>query len=149
VRRLRVHTRLPVVIPQRVCDELLEWLCGTRLMPVVVIHANHARELDDDVAAALARLQANGVPLFNQSVLLRGVNDDDDVLAELSRRLIELGVTPYYLHQLDRVDGAAHFEVPVERGLKLIADLRRNLPGYAVPRYVREVPGETSKRVLA
>jgi EF-P beta-lysylation protein EpmB len=148
VKRLRIHTRLPIVIPQRVCDELFAWLCGTRLTPVMIVHANHPRELDEDVAAALAELRRRGVMLFNQSVLLQGVNDDADVLAELSLRLIDLGVTPYYLHQLDRVAGAAHFEAPVERGMEMIEQLRRGLPGYAVPRYVRELPGESSKRLL-
>lgn len=148
VKRLRVHSRLPIVLPQRVDDDLLAWLTGTRLTPVMVVHANHAAELDDEVAAACARLAAAGVLLLNQSVLLRGVNDDATTLAALSRRLIELRVTPYYLHQLDRVAGAAHFEVPAERGLALLEQLRAELPGYLVPRYVQEVPGEASKRPL-
>ena len=148
VRRIRIHSRLPIVLPERVDDELLAWLSGTRLTPVMVVHANHAAELDDEVAAACARLSAAGVLLLNQTVLLRGVNDDAETLAALSRRLIELRVTPYYLHQLDRVAGAAHFEVPVERGLALVEQLRAELPGYLVPRYVQEVPGETSKRPL-
>jgi L-lysine 2,3-aminomutase len=101
------------------------------------------------VAEALARLAAAGVMLFNQAVLLRGVNDDADVLARLSERLIDCRVTPYYLHQLDRVQGAAHFEVPESRGLELVAQLRQRLPGYAVPRYVRETPGRLHKDVLA
>jgi EF-P beta-lysylation protein EpmB len=148
VRRLRIHSRLPIVLPERVDDELLAWLSGTRLTPVMVVHANHAAELDDEVAAACARLSAAGAMLLNQTVLLRGVNDDAQALAALSRRLIELRVTPYYLHQLDRVAGAAHFEVPVERGLALVEQLRAELPGYLVPRYVHEVAGEASKRPL-
>jgi L-lysine 2,3-aminomutase len=148
VRRLRIHTRLPIVIPQRVTSELLDWLCGTRLTPIMVVHANHPREIDDPTAAALSRLIAAGIPVLNQSVLLRGVNDNAAALIDLSRRLVDLGVMPYYLHQLDRVTGAAHFEVPISRGLELIDQMRRALPGYAVPRYVQEVAGETHKRVL-
>ncbi len=148
LQRLRVHTRLPIVIPQRVNDELLAWLTGTRLTPIVVLHANHARELDDDVAAAVRRLRAAGVLLFNQAVLLAGVNNEVQILADLSQRLIELGVAPYYLHQLDRVAGAAHFEVSVEDGLQIMDDLRSRLPGYAVPRYVREEPGAAAKSPL-
>lgn len=149
LRRLRVHTRLPIVIPERVCDELLGWLRGTRLTPVMVVHANHPAELWPDVGAALSRLVDAGIPVLNQAVLLKGVNDDADTLAELCRRLVDLRVMPYYLHQLDRVQGAGHFEVPEETGLRLIAELRRRLPGYAVPRYVREMEGGASKTILA
>lgn len=149
LKRLRVHTRLPVVIPQRVTDELLAWLCGTRLMPVVVVHVNHPQELDEATVAALRKLGSAGIPLLNQAVLLAGINDDVQVLAELSRRLIEAGVLPYYLHQLDRVTGAAHFEVALARGRQLVAELQRRLPGYLVPRYVREVAGAPYKVVVA
>lgn len=149
VRRLRIHTRLPIVVPQRVTDELIGWLRGTRLTPIVVIHANHPNEIDEPTAAALSRLIDAGVPLLNQAVLLRGVNDSADALIGLSRRLVELRVMPYYLHQLDRVAGAAHFEVPIARGLELMDVMRRALPGYAVPRYVQEVAGDEHKRVLA
>jgi KamA family protein len=148
LRRLRVHTRLPIVIPERVTGALLAWLRGTRLAPWVVVHANHPAELDAAVAAALGRLVDAGVPVLNQSVLLRGVNDRADVLAELCRRLADLRVRPYYLHQLDRVAGAAHFEVPEARGLRLIESLRAELPGYAVPRYVRDRRGAASKELL-
>jgi EF-P beta-lysylation protein EpmB len=149
VRRLRVHTRLPIMIPERVTDDLLAWLRSTRLVPIVVIHANHPRELTAGVPDALARLADSGIMLLNQSVLLRGVNDDVETLAELSERLIELRVQPYYLHQLDRVAGAAHFEVDVRRGRWLVDQLRRRTSGYAVPRYVREVPGAPYKVLLA
>lgn len=149
LRRLRVHTRLPIMIPSRVTDALLAWLAGTRLTPVMVIHANHAQELDAEVAAATRRLREAGVLLLNQSVLLRGVNDTAAALVALSERLIDLGVTPYYLHQLDRVRGAAHFEVPLAEGRSLLADLRRRLPGYAVPQYVQEQPGAPHKTPLA
>ncbi len=148
VRRLRVHTRLPVVIPQRVTSELLAWLTGTRLTPWMVVHVNHAREIDGAVAEALARLIDAGIPVLNQSVLLRGVNDDLESLVELSRRLIDLRVQPYYLHALDRVAGAAHFEVPLARGVELVREMRALLPGYAVPRFVRETPGLPSKELI-
>ena len=146
VRRLRIHTRMPVVLPERVTDDLLDLLTASRLQPVVVIHANHANELVADAADALRRLHA--VMLFNQSVLLRGVNDDADTLADLSERLVELGVVPYYLHQLDAVAGAAHFEVPENRGRELSEELRDRLPGYMTPRYVREIPGADAKTPL-
>lgn len=149
VRRLRVHTRLPIMIPERVTDELLGWLRGTRLTPIMVVHANHPAEIDDHVAAALARLVDAGIPLLNQAVLLRGVNDDVETLIGLSERLVELRVMPYYLHQLDRVLGAAHFEVPEAVGRQLIEQLRARLPGYAVPQYVREMAGAASKVPLA
>jgi EF-P beta-lysylation protein EpmB len=149
VRRLRVHTRLPIVIPRRVTAELIDWLRGTRLAPIMVVHANHAQEIDEATAAALSRLVDAGVPVLNQSVLLRGVNDSAEALIDLSRRLVDLRVMPYYLHQLDRVARAAHFEVPISRGLELIRSMRRALPGYAIPRYVQEVAGETHKISLA
>lgn len=149
LRRLRLHTRLPIVIPQRVTNELVAWLRGTRLTPVVVVHANHPAELCQEVIRSLGRLIDHGVPVLNQAVLLRGVNDDVDTLAQLCEQLVDARVMPYYLHQLDRVAGAAHFEVDVQRGQQLIEQLRQRLPGYAVPRYVVETPGATSKTLLA
>lgn len=148
VKRLRIHTRLPIVLPERVCPELLDWLRGTRLTPMVVAHANHPAEISGQVAAALARLVDSGIVVLNQSVLLRRVNDDADVLEELCRRLVDLRVMPYYLHQLDRVRGASHFEVSEAVGRELLSELRRRLPGYAVPRYVRETPGAANKEPL-
>jgi EF-P beta-lysylation protein EpmB len=149
IRRLRIHTRLPIMIPQRVTPALLQWLTGTRLAPVVVIHANHPAELAGTAAAAVRRIVTAGIPTFNQAVLLRGVNDSTETLAELSERLLDLGGVPYYLHQLDRVSGAAHFEVPVDEGLQIMEELKRRLPGYAVPRYVREIAGEPYKIPLS
>ena len=145
VRRLRIHTRLPIVIPQRVTTDLLDWLCGTRLTPIMVVHANHPQEIDDSTAAALSRLIDAGIPVMNQSVLLRGVNDSAQALIGLSRRLVDLRVMPYYVHQLDHVAGAAHFEVPAETGRQIIDELRAHLPGYGVPRYVQEIVGANSK----
>jgi EF-P beta-lysylation protein EpmB len=148
LKRLRVHTRLPVVIPSRVTGSLIAWLTRGPLTPIVVLHVNHAREIDTAVAGAIARLREAGVMLLNQAVLLAGVNDSVESQEDLAQRLIEVGVVPYYLHQLDRVTGAAHFEVPVERGRALVAALRERLPGYAVPRYVREQAGHSSKSPL-
>ncbi len=149
LRRLRWHTRLPIVLPNRITWEWLDLLTSSRLTPVVVVHANHPRELVSDCAAALRRLTQTGVLTLNQAVLLRGVNDSADVLVELSERLIELGIRPYYLHQLDRVAGTAHFEVSADFGRELMDELRRRLPGYAVPQYVQEVPGAAFKVPLA
>lgn len=146
VRRLRIHTRLPIVLPARVTAALAGILRGTRLSCVVVVHANHPAEIDATVAAAVARLAASRAILLNQAVLLAGVNDAADVLAELSERLVEIGIVPYYLHLLDRVRGTAHFEVHETTALRLLEELQRRLPGYAVPRLVREVPGAVAKQ---
>jgi EF-P beta-lysylation protein EpmB len=148
VIRLRIHTRLPVVLPERVNARLLAWLDALPLQKVVVLHANHANELDAGVDIACSSLREAGCTVLNQSVLLRGINDDADVLADLSERLFTAGVLPYYLHQLDRVAGAAHFEVDDARALALVDALRVRLPGYLVPRLVREIGGEMSKRPL-
>ncbi len=148
LKRLRLHTRLPVVIPDRIDEALLGWLGTTRLQRVVVLHVNHAQEIDGAVIDACARLKRAGVTLLNQSVLLRGVNDSVEALAELSERLFEADVLPYYLHVLDPVAGAAHFDVPDEEARELVAGLRGVLPGFLMPRLVREVPGEASKTPL-
>lgn len=149
VTRLRVHTRLPIMIPSRVTEELVGLLTGTRLTSVMVIHANHAQELGDEVAGGVARMHEQGVMLLNQAVLLRGINDSIEAQCDLSERLVEIGVTPYYLNQLDRVQGAAHFEVPINEGKQLVEQMRARLPGYAVPRYVQDVAGGASKTLLA
>jgi EF-P beta-lysylation protein EpmB len=145
VRRVRIHTRLPVVLPSRVDDGLIGVLSNTRLARVIVIHANHPAELDDDVATAVARLAQVPAVILNQSVLLADINDSVAVLGELSERLIDIGVVPYYLHLLDRVRGAAHFDVPETVALDLHHQLMAALPGYAVPRLVREISGKPSK----
>ncbi len=146
--RLRLHTRQPVVLPSRVDDSLLDWLTSCKLQKVMVLHVNHARELDAQVTAALTRLRASGTVLLNQSVLLHCVNDSVEALAELSQALFAAHVLPYYLNLLDPVQGAAHFEVPETQALMLINGLRERLPGYLVPRLVREVPGAPSKMPL-
>jgi EF-P beta-lysylation protein EpmB len=148
VERLRIHTRLPIVVPARVTAALTDWLVGTRLKPVVVVHANHANEIDAAVQAALAHLRSSGVTLLNQSVLLRGVNDTVESLAALSESLFAVGVLPYYLHLLDRVQAAAHFEVEELRARQLLAGLAARLPGYLLPRLVREVAGAPGKLLI-
>lgn len=145
IRRLRIHTRLPVVIPQRVCDSLLSWLSNTRLQTVMVLHVNHPAELDSLTRQALGDLQSAGVTLLNQSVILRGVNDSADTLAELSERLFEAGVLPYYLHAFDPVAGAHHFDVSDEEAREIVRTLLTTLPGFLVPRLVREIPGKAGK----
>lgn len=149
IRRLRIHTRQPIVLPSRVDRALQTWLTACRLQKVVVVHTNHARELDASVVESLTALRATGASLFNQSVLLRGVNDSVPALADLSEALFSAGVTPYYLHLLDRVQGAAHFEVPEAEARALIGGLRARVAGYLVPRLVRETPGALGKVVLA
>ncbi len=145
VETLRLHTRLPVMIPSRISDDLLAWMTAIRLKVVMVTHINHTREIDQSVSDAIARLQRAGVTLLNQSVLLRAINDSAPVLADLSRNLFRAGIMPYYLHLLDPVAGAAHFDVPLSRATLLVADISALLPGYLVPRLVREVPGASSK----
>jgi len=145
VRRLRIHSRLPVVIPNRIDADCLNWMTGHRLHTSLVIHSNHANELDAPVEAALGRLKAAGVTLLNQTVLLRGVNDSTKALGQLSERLFECGVLPYYLHLLDKVAGAQHFDVEAAEALALHRALRDQLPGYLVPKLVREIPGEPCK----
>jgi EF-P beta-lysylation protein EpmB len=148
VARLRLHTRLPVVLPERVTGELSAWVARSRLQKVIVVHANHAQELNGAVRDALAHLRHSGATLLNQTVLLKGVNDDPAVLVDLSESLFAAGVLPYYLHCLDRVQGAAHFEVGDVRARELHAAAAALLPGYLLPRLVRELPGAPSKTLV-
>lgn len=145
IRRIRFHSRFPIGIPERIDDAFLQMIEEVPKQIFFVIHCNHPRELDDEVIARLQTLQKLGVMLLNQAVLLRGVNDDVEVLKELSEILVDHGMLPYYLHQLDRVQGAAHFEVTEEEGHRLIDQLMTLLPGYAVPKYVKEIAGDPSK----
>jgi len=148
VKRLRIHSRLPVVLPARITTNLLNIFQSSALQICMVIHANHHHEIDDAELTALAQLSKANVRLLNQSVLLAGINDRADILCQLSERLFEAGVLPYYLHQLDPVSGAAHFEVSDKQALHLIEQMRQQLPGYLVPRLVREIADETSKTPL-
>ncbi len=146
LRRLRIHSRLPVVLPERVDDELVQWLDSLPWPVAFVIHANHANEFDASVDAAMARLREAGATLLNQAVLLRGVNDSIEALQALSERSFAAGVLPYYLYQVDRVEGVAHFEVDDDTAKDLHAQLTARLSGYLVPKLVREISGDTSKR---
>ncbi|MDX1631238.1 MAG: EF-P beta-lysylation protein EpmB [Thermoanaerobaculia bacterium] len=148
LKTLRIHTRWPVVVPSRVTDDLLRWVRATRLRTVFVVHANHPREIDESAEEALGDLRSAGPLVLNQSVLLRGVNDAPEILEELSRRLFDAGALPYYLHLLDPVAGAAHFRVPATEARRIVGEMAARLPGYLVPRLVREAPGEEAKRVL-
>lgn len=149
LKMLRVHSRLPIVLPSRLTRRLVERLLESRLQPVVVVHSNHPNEIESDCREALSNLVRSGVPTLNQTVLLRNINDDSNTLVQLSQRLIGIGVMPYYLHLLDHVSGTAHFEVERERGKQIIAEMRCELPGYAVPRFVVEEPGLPHKTVIA
>jgi len=148
VQSLRLHTRLPVVLPQRITTELLQALSSTRLRLVLVIHANHAQEIDAEVMQAVQALRGAGMMLLNQAVLLRGVNDSAAALVALHRRLGQAGVLPYYLHLLDKVAGAAHFAVTHAEAQALMRTLRESLPGYLVPKLVREVAGMPYKQPI-
>ena len=139
---------MPIVLPERVDRELQTWLQGLPWPTAIVVHANHAQEFDAGVDAAMRRLRESGVVLLNQAVLLRGVNDSVEALAALAERGFAAGVLPYYLHQLDRVQGSAHFEVDDAQAKRLHAALRARLPGYLVPKLVREIPGDSGKRPL-
>jgi EF-P beta-lysylation protein EpmB len=146
VRRLRFHSRLPVVLPSRIDAGFCAAVSASRLRMVMVMHANHPQELDDTVRQAVQRQLDIGITVLNQAVLLRGVNDDAESLIALSEMLFDQGVLPYYLHLLDKAQGAAHFEVPEAEALALMATLRQRLPGYLAPKLVREIAGETHKR---
>ncbi|QNH17385.1 EF-P beta-lysylation protein EpmB [Xanthomonas sp. SS] len=148
LKRLRIHSRLPMVLPERVDAPLLAWLRALPWPVAFVIHANHANEFDASVDAALAQLRDAGAQLLNQAVLLRGVNDSVAALAALSERSFAAGVLPYYLHQLDKVEGVAHFEVDDATARALHQALAARLSGYLVPKLVREIPGDTGKRAL-
>ena len=148
LRILRIHTRLPIVLPARVDDGLLSWINAQTQKLVFVVHCNHPNEIDGSVTVALDKLAAAGVTLLNQSVLLHGINDSAKTLATLSEQLFAAGVMPYYLHQMDRVQGAAHFQVSIQRAREIALELRASLPGYLVPRLVQEIPGMPGKMPL-
>lgn len=149
IKRLRIHTRLPIVIPARVNQALLRWLTETRLQVIMVVHCNHAQEIDAQVASAFGELQRCGVMLLNQSVLLKGVNDSAEALIGLSQALVRHHVSPYYLHLLDPVAGAAHFQVSKQQAIALVQQMQARLSGFMVPKLVCEIAGESSKTVIA
>ena len=148
IRRIRIHTRFPIGIPERIDEELLRGFSAIAKPIVVSLHVNHPKELDDDVRSSLQRLRSIGAMLLSQTVLLKGINDSVHVLSWLMSALVQAGILPYYLHQLDRVEGAHRFEVPIHEGLVLMETLRATLPGYMVPRYVQERHGEPGKTIL-
>ena len=149
VRRLRIHTRLPVVIPSRLTLRLIDRLAASRLQVVVVVHVNHPNEIGAELAQGTGELVRRGVTVLNQAVLLAGVNDSADVLVQLSEALFAAQILPYYLHLLDPVAGTRHLQVEDQRACALHAEIRDCLPGYLVPRLAREVPGQTAKQWLA
>ena len=149
IKRLRIHSRLPVVIPSRINQSFLRWATSSRLTPIMVLHINHSNELDDEVADAIKRLLDAGIKVFNQTVLLKGINDSSIALNALSERLFDCGVSPYYLHLLDPVQGASHFDIDPEQAGKIYRELQSMLPGFLLPKLVREIPGEVSKTIVA
>ncbi len=145
LKRLRFHTRLPIVLPQRICTEFLDWMNKVPLQKIIVVHANHPNEIDTAVGEAIQSLVDNKITVLNQSVLLKGVNDSAEILAALSEKLFHYGAMPYYLNVLDKVQGAAHFDIETTEALKIYSDLLKLLPGFLVPKIVREVSGELNK----
>ena len=148
IKRLRIHSRLPIVIPARITGPLVERIARSRLQTLLVNHINHAQEIGDEFRAAMASLHQAGVTLLNQSVLLRGINDNAQTLADLSNALFDAGVMPYYLHVLDKVQGAAHFMVSDDEARKIMRELLTLVSGYMVPKLAREIGGEPSKTPL-
>jgi len=145
VKRLRLHTRLPVVIPRRITTSLVKLLSKTRLKTTMVLHINHSNEIDESLASSLELLREARIPLFNQSVLLKGVNDQAKLLSQLSEKLFDNGIQPYYLHMFDQVQGAAHFDVAEEQAVKIVKEMMAILPGFLMPKLVREIAGEANK----
>lgn len=146
--RVRIHTRLPVVIPSRVTKQLCAMLKKSRLKVVVVLHINHANEIDSHFIEAMTKLQQTGAQLLNQSVLLKGVNDNSQALIALSEALFSANILPYYLFLLDKVQGAQHFDLPETQAQQLIKEISSALPGYLVPKLSREIAGEKSKTII-
>jgi len=145
ISRLRIHSRLPVVMPNRITSKLVTLLKNSRLKATMVLHINHPNEINNELIKALEPLREARIPLFNQSVLLRGVNDDADVLIKLSEYLFDAGIQPYYLHLFDAVQGAAHFDVTEVDAVAIVKNMLANLPGFLMPKLVREIAGQTNK----
>jgi KamA family protein len=148
LKRIRFHTRFPIGIPERIDDAFLQILSRSSKQIFFIVHINHPKELDTDVINALKKIQRLGIPVLNQSVLLKGVNDDEETLLALSETLLNAGILPYYLHLLDHVQGTAHFSLPDERAPELIRYVQTHLSGFGVPRLVREEPGKPSKTFI-
>jgi len=148
IERIRIHTRLPIGIPERIDREFLDIMSHAKQSVVFVIHGNHASEFDDDVLEALFAIQKRGMPILSQTVLLGGVNDSFPALEQLFRTYINQGIIPYYLHALDKVQGTSHFDVSRKKGIKLHHELIKKLPGYGVPRFVEERANEKAKTLI-
>ncbi len=148
IKRIRIHSRLPIVLPARITDGFVKILAGCGKQIILVVHANHAHELSDSVSDAINCLRNKGITLLNQSVLLASVNDDAAILCQLSERLFECGILPYYLHLLDKASGTAHFEVAEDKAKRLITQMQNRLPGYLVPKLVKEIAGAAAKQYV-
>jgi EF-P beta-lysylation protein EpmB len=149
IKRIRFHTRFPIGIPERIDDEFLRLLSSVKKQIFFVIHTNHEKELDLDVLASLKKIQMLGIPVLSQSVLLQGINDSVSALKSLFETLADHGILPYYLHQLDKVSGSKHFEVPEEKGKDLMKELSSILSGYSLPKYAKEEAGKPSKTIIS
>jgi len=145
IKRLRIHSRLPVVIPERITDECLLWLSNHKMNTAFVLHINHANEIDTKLISAITRLRTTGITVLNQTVLLKGINDSVEALKALSEDLFSAGVLPYYLHLFDPVSGGAHFDIALPEAKKLHEQLQNLLPGYLVPKLVKDIDGRPSK----
>lgn len=145
VKRLRIHTRMPVILPERITPSFIAWINDVKLDCIIVLHTNHPNEIDDSVIAALQPLRKTGIPLLNQAVLLKGINDNVQTLIDLSEALFHAGILPYYLHVLDKVEGAAHFDLPLDSAQHIHGELTKHLSGYLVPKLVKEEPGAPAK----
>jgi EF-P beta-lysylation protein EpmB len=148
IKRLRIHSRLPVVIPARIDEPLINWLGHTRLKPTFVLHINHANEISTELSQGVDRLKQAGISVLNQSVLLKGINDSSDQLIALSEKLFDAGIMPYYLHMLDPVQGASHFDVSKKHAVEIFHQIQSELPGFLTPKLVQERAGETSKTLI-
>ena len=148
IKRLRIHSRLPVVIPARIDEPLINWLGHTRLKPTFVLHINHANEISTELSQGVDRLKQAGISVLNQSVLLKGINDSSDQLIALSEKLFDAGIMPYYLHMLDPVQGASHFDVSKKHAVEIFHQIKSEFPGFLTPKLVQERAGETSKTLI-
>ena len=148
IKRLRIHSRLPVVIPSRINAQFLSWATTTRLKPIMVLHINHGNEIDQALKTSIAQCIDHGITLLNQTVLLQGINDNTATLAALSEKLFDCGVMPYYLHLLDPVSGASHFDVDLDRAKQIYTSLQADLPGFLVPKLVKEIAGRSNKTLI-
>lgn len=148
LKRIRIHSRLPIVLPARITEEFINTLTQSAKQIIIVVHCNHANEINDRVIAACNSLKNSGITLFNQSVLLKGVNNNAETLCELSEQLFSHGIIPYYLHLLDKATGTGHFEVSETEALALMRQVQAALPGYLVPKLVKEQAGATSKQTV-